>query len=108
MDGYRAVIDEIRSCGQHAVTAGEDSRKVDLPASVAGVEPALPGSAAAIAARALSSMWESRLRLLSDDVTRLGADLEDSAARYARDDAAAKANLDSAGDPVDPRHRRYE
>ena len=88
-----------------AVTAGEDTRKVDLPASVAGVEPALPGSASAIAARALSSMWESRLRLLGDDVTRLGADLGDSAARYARDEAAAKAWIRSA---TSPRYRRYE
>jgi hypothetical protein len=111
VDGYQATIDEIRSCGRHAVTAGEDTRKVDLPGAVAGVEPALPGSASAAAARELSSMWESRLRFLSDDVTRLGTDLEDTADQYARDDAAARANLDSAAsadDAVDPRYRRYE
>jgi hypothetical protein len=104
VDGYQAIIDEIRTCGRHAVTAGEDTRKVDLPAAVAGVEPALPGSASATAARGLSTMWESRLRLLSDDVVRLGTGLEDTADQYARDDHAAEANLDS----VEPRYRRYE
>ncbi len=108
MDSYQAIIGEIRTCGRHAVTAGEDTRKVDLPGSVAGVEPALPGSASAIAAGRLSSMWESRLRLLSDDVTRLGTDLEDTADQYARDDAAARTNLDCADDAVEPRYRRYE
>jgi len=108
VDGYQAIIDEIRTCGQHAVTSGEDTRKVDLPAAAAGVEPALPGSASAVAARELSTMWESRLRLLGDDVVRLGTDLADSADQYARDDAAARTNLDSADDAVDPRYRRYE
>jgi hypothetical protein len=105
VDGYHAIIDEIRTCGRHAVTAGEDTGRVDLPGSVSGVEPALPGGRSAIAARELSSMWESRLRLLSDDVTRLGTDLVAAADRYAADDAAAEASL---GDPVDPRYRRFE
>ena len=101
MDGYGVRFEEVRSCGRAATTAGEDTRKVDLSGAAAGIEAALPGSASAIAARGLSSMWESRLRLLGDDVFRLGTDLGDAAEQYAR---AKTAVMDSVG----PRYRRYE
>ncbi len=104
MDGYEVVIEEIRSCGRDCVAAGEDARKVDLPAAASGVERALPGSASAGAAEALGTMWETRLRMLGDDVVRLGTDLGHTADEYARDEAAAGAHLRSA----DPRYRRYE
>lgn len=104
MDGYGVIIEEIRSCGRDAVTAGEDTGRVDLPAAVSGVEPALPSSASADAASTLSMVWETRVRALGDDVVRLGTDLGDTAEEYARDEEAAKANLETA----DRRHRRYE
>jgi hypothetical protein len=104
VDGYGVVIEEIRAAGRAAVTAGEDTRKVDLPGAAASVEPALPGGAAAGAARDLSSMWESRLRFLGDDVFELGTDLGATADEYATNEAAAEANIES----IDPRYRRYE
>jgi hypothetical protein len=104
VDGYGVVIEEIRACGREAVTAGEDTRKVDLPGAAAGVEPALPGGAAAAAARQLSSMWEFRLRMLGDDVVSLGTDLNASADKYATNEVAAIESIES----IDPRYRRYE
>lgn len=104
MDGYGVVIEEIRGCGRAAVTAGEDTRTVDLPGAAAGVEPAVPGGAAAAAASKLRSMWEFRLRMLGDDVVSLGDDLTTSADKYAANEAAAEANIES----IDPRYRRYE
>jgi hypothetical protein len=103
VDGYGVTIEEIRSCGRDAVTAGEDTRKVDLPAAASGVESALPDSASAGAARTLGTAWETRVRMLGDDVVRLGTNLSDTADEYARDDATARANLGS----VDRRHGRY-
>jgi len=104
MDGYGVIVEEIRSCGRTAVTTGEDTLGVDLPGAAGGIEPALPGSASAVAARGLSSMWDSRLRFLGDDVVRLGTDLGAAADRYARDDAAARAGLGA----VASRYRRFE
>jgi hypothetical protein len=104
VDGYGVVIEEIRACGRAAVTAGEDTRKVDLPGAAAGVEPALPGGAAAVAARQLDTMWETRLRMLGDDVVELGTDLNATADQYARNEATAEANIAH----IDPRYRRYE
>jgi len=101
MDGYGVIVEEIRTCGRAATAAGEDTLRVDLPGAAAGIEPALPGSASAVAARGLSSMWDSRLRFLGDDVVRLGTDLGAAADRYARDDAAARAGVGAVG-------RRFE
>ncbi|MPZ85690.1 MAG: hypothetical protein GEV28_37050 [Actinophytocola sp.] len=104
MDGYGVIIEEIRSCGRDAVTAGEDTGRVDLPAAVSGVEPALPGSASAGSASTLSMVWKTRLRTLGDDVVRLGTDLGGTAEEYAHNEATARANLETA----DRRHRRHE
>jgi hypothetical protein len=60
--------------------------------------------AAAVAARQLDTMWETRLRMLGDDVVELGTDLNATADQYARNEATAEANIAH----IDPRYRRYE
>lgn len=104
MDGYGVIIENIRACGRETVAAGEDTRKVELSAAVAGIEPAMAGGSSAGTARELSATWETRVRRLGDGVVQLGTDLGDAAEEYARDEETARRNLET----IDPRYRRYE
>jgi hypothetical protein len=104
VDGYQAIIDEIRSLGTDTVSAGDETGQVDLAGTVGEVGAAVPGGEVGAAAGALRTAWERRVHTLGGEVEALGGKLVDSAEEYATNEAAAEANLRD----VDPRYRRYE
>jgi hypothetical protein len=95
--GYEVVIEAMRKAAAAAGDAAEAAGKVRLGDAVDDVATAMPGSKSGPAATALASTWTDQVKAWSTDAGDYAKNLSSAADRYARDEAAAQADLRSIG-----------
>lgn len=97
MNGYQAIIDEIRRASGAAEDAADIAGGVDLAATIGPVGRALAGSRTATSVGALAPHWTDRVATWSTDVRTYAGNLTASADLYATNEEQAARDLRVAG-----------